>query len=426
MKNGTAFVVYYNKYNRHSFNALIGAIEACEDLGSLKIYFPSKPGELVQCLHEIADKHDKVVAALSFFTTQLWETYEIVNNLKQLFNNKIVFAAGGPHPTGDPEGTLKLGFDIVFSGEGEESVVEFLKALKNGSDWENIRGIAYLDRESNYSFNGLAKKVDIDLYPPFPVKHGIFGPIEITRGCPFGCHYCQTSHLAGRSVRHRSIEKIVHYAEIMRSNDLTDLRVITPNAFSYGSKDGVNIDITKLEQLLSSVKKALSRNGRIFFGSFPSEVRPEHVNKETLQLVLEYASNDNIIIGGQSGSERMLELCKRSHKVCDIYRAAELTVNAGLKPYIDFIFGLPGETLDDLKETINVMKDLIKIGAKIHAHTFVPLPQTPFAKAPGGKVNKEIRQLLKDLSVEGIAYGKWVEQWKVGRKISTYLRSGRL
>jgi len=141
---------------------------------------------------------------------------------------------------------------------------------------------------------------------------------------------------------------------------------------------------------------------------------------------LKYADNNNLIIGAQSGSERILELCHRGHAVEDVYRAVELTLKKGLKANVDFIFGLPGETEEDIRLTIKVMSDLVKMGARIHAHTFMPLPQTPFAKAPAGRIDKSIQKMIRELIPKGIIYGDWKKQERIAKKISRYLKTGKL
>jgi B12-binding domain/radical SAM domain protein len=211
----------------------------------------------------------------------------------------------------------------------------------------------------------------------------------------------------------------------MKNKNLRDIRFITPNAFSYGSNDGKTLNMDKLEKLLASIREIIGLKGRIFMGSFPSEVRPEHVTKETIELILRYANNDNLVIGAQSGSQRILDLCHRGHTVEDVYRAVELTLKAGLKANVDFIFGLPGENEEDIKLTIKVINDLVKMGARIHAHTFMPLPQTPFAKAPAGKVDKYI-SIIKKLASKGIIYGDWEKQEKIASKIAEYLKTDKV
>ena len=162
---------------------------------------------------------------------------------------------------------------------------------------------------------------------------------------------------------------------------------------------------------------------RIFLGSFPSEVRPEHVNKETIALILKYASNDNIIIGAQSGSQKILDSCNRGHSVKDIYDAVKITIQSGLKANVDFIFGLPNEKKKDIMDTINLMKELVKLGARIHSHSFIPLPMTAFARSPVYEIDKDLQDSINALTAKGKAFGSWEAQAKMAKKISSYLRS---
>ncbi len=301
-------------------------------------------------LSELIDNNKKTIFAFSFFTTQIFDIFDIVRKLRDIYKNKIVLIAGGPHPTGDPKGTLKMGFDYVFRGEGEESFVKFLLNFLNNEDFENIKGLSFV-KDGAFFVSSLSERVDIDKYPPFSVKYERFSPIEITRGCPFFCYYCETPYIFGGKVRHRSIENIIKYIEIMKKLNLTDIRFITPNAFSYGSVDGKKLNLEALEELLKEIKRIIGESGRIFLGTFPSEVRPEFVIDETLILVKKYAFNDSIVIGAQSGSDKVLNFINRGHGVREIYKSVELSIKYNLKPIVDFIFGLPGEEKEDIEET---------------------------------------------------------------------------
>lgn len=422
MREKIAFVVFYQKKNFFSFNALIGALETVNELNDIKLYFIRGFENLKNKLDRICENHQLVVLGISFFTTQLWKINDLLKLLRAKYKEKVLFIAGGPHPTGDPEGTLKMGFDIVVVGEGEETLIEILLNVKINRNFDAIRGIAYFNKDKILITTKKRRWIDLDKYPPLPVKNIKFGSLEITRGCPYACYFCQTPYLSGTLPRHRSIKSICNAVSIMKMYDKTDIRFITPNAFSYGSLDGKTLNIPLLEKLLIEITKIIKPIGKIYLGSFPSEVRPEHVTKETLGLILKYAANNNIVIGAQSGSQRVLNSCHRGHSTSDVYNAVKLTLEAGLIPIVDFIFNLPHETEEDIDLTIDFMYKISDMGAKIHSHTFMPLPLTMFAYEDVKEVDEKVLNAISKLSSRGLVFGEWKKQEKIAKNISNYLK----
>lgn len=417
-----SLLVFDSKANRYSFNALLGALEKEEFLNKLPIYFLKNESELFSKISELLEEFQKVIIAFSFFTTQVFEIKDLLERLNYSFKilrKRPLLVAGGAHPTGKIRSTLKMGFDLVFVREAEKSWIDFLGALVKEEPWEKIKGIAFL-KEEKLIFTGTSEEIDLNNYPPFSLKYNRIGPIEITRGCPYKCAFCQTPRIFGNKVRHRSIEVIFKYVELLLKRGIKDFRFITPNAFSYGSLDGKSLNLSSLEELLKGLKKLVKpKGGRIFFGTFPSEVRPEHVNEETIRLIKKYTDNDNLIIGAQSGSDRILKICQREHTVEDVYRAVKLSVKAGLKPKVDFIFGLPEETKEDVELTIKTIEDLTRIGAIIHAHTFIPLPQTPFSSQKPKELDTQLLKTINKLLGKGLLYGHWKRQRVLVEKILT-------
>ncbi len=421
MNSQTALIFYYTKENRNSYNALAGAIEKHPDVKNIDVCFFTGEKELFQEIPTVLKNHQKTIIGLSFSTPQFWQIKGLVERLKKSGNSKAMFLAGGPHPTGDPHGTLKIGFDLVINGEGEETLVELLRKINNHEDYLKMKGISYLDENGYYVFTGMREPINISHYFPVSDFFSKHGPIEITRGCPFGCRYCQVSHLFGRKPRHRSIENILECVKLFKKYKSPYLRFITPDAFAYGSEDGRNIHYEKLDTLLSGIRSLVGRHGEVFFGSFPSEVRPEHVNPDTVKLVKKYADNDNLVIGAQSGSQRLLDVVHRGHDVESIYKAVDATLLAGLKVNVDFIFGLPGETDEDMSSTLKVIKDLHQSGAKIHAHTFIPLPQTPLKDENTVRTSSALRKEINRLCANGMIYGLWRKQEKMASMIAMKL-----
>ncbi|RLF25874.1 MAG: TIGR04013 family B12-binding domain/radical SAM domain-containing protein [Thermoprotei archaeon] len=411
----------YDPTVRNSIAYLLGSIEVNERLRELDITLSRDPkGDIV---HE-----DDVINIVAYSLTTInllrWlDEIKALVKLKKRWRN-IVLIAGGPHPSGDPQGVLfRMGFDYVFIGEAERSLSEFLICLAEGKDPYNIEGIAYVE-DGKVVINPPAKVENLDSYPPCSDRFHLYPPIEITRGCPWGCKYCQTPRIFGFTVRHRSIDYIVKYAIHYERCGMTHIRFISPNGFSYGSKDGRTPAPHKIRELLLRVKRN-TRNLRVYLGTFPSEVRPDFVTRETLEAVHGLIANRRIAIGAQSGSERVLSEIGRGHTVEDIFRAVELVRDYGYIPYVDFLFGLPCETPQDEEMTAQVMLRLARMGAIIRGHTFMPLPGTPYANARPGRISPTIRRALMELKRMGRLEGEWEAQERLAQEISLLLSSTR-
>ena len=136
----------------------------------------------------------------SFASTQAEQVFREVRSA----GTNSIFIAGGPHATGRPEETLEY-FDYVVVGEGEETLPELIRAIDEGSDPSAVNGIAF-KKDGRVVFTGGRENIDLDQYAPF--KPPLLGPIEISRGCPWNCAYCQTPRIFGHCMRHRSVEAI--------------------------------------------------------------------------------------------------------------------------------------------------------------------------------------------------------------------------
>lgn len=349
------------------------------------------------------DKPVNGIMIYSFTTRQAAKVFMEVKNA----GTDSIFIAGGPHPSGAPEETLEY-FDYVVIGEGEETLPELVKAVQEGKAPGNVPGIAYRDSEmGRVVITPKRPYADLDSYPCFnPEK--LRAPIEISRGCPWGCKYCQTPRLFGREVRHRSIDSIVKNAV-----HYNDLRFIASNAFGYGS-DGIHPRFDKVEKLLSALYKLPDK--KIFFGTFPSEVRPEFVTDESAELVRKYCANNTLSLGAQSGSDRILKEIRRGHTVADSISAVECCLEHEIIPAVDFIFGLPTETEEDQERSLDLVRWICKKGGTVRAHYLTPLPGTPYESAVPAEVSDRVRRELGKLALGGKLTGYWEKHSKSEKK----------
>lgn len=419
-----AIVFLYTRHNRYSVNALVGTIESDPELADLPLYFPRTGDALVETVSGLIGSGMDLMCCVSFCTPAYWDVKAVLTRVRGLGTDRVFVVAGGPHPTAAPESVLCAGVDVVVAGEAELVLPELIRRWVQGGGLIDVPALRYMAVSDGLVSTPRPRIVDLDSYPPFGAKHKKFGPIEITRGCPFACGFCQTSYLHGRKVRHRSVGSILEHVETLLRHGLRDIRFISPNAFGYGSATGMEVDLDRLECLLRSVRELVGRRGRVYLGTFPSEVRPEHVTVETLELVRRYTDNTNLVIGGQSGSQRILDRCHRGHSVDDILRAAELTRRAGLIPNMDLIFGLPGETPADMHATLKLAEELVRLGARIHAHAFIPLPGTRFATEPPAPLPRSVLGEIGRFAARGHLYGQWQRQLELARRIVRELHPG--
>lgn len=395
------------KNTKYSFIPLLASLEQTELLDEIDVIF-------LRNMHDLRHydgQYRELVVAFSFMTFDLDCIVEDLAALRNLpLRTPVRIVAGGPHVSGDAASGERLGFDSLFLGDGEETIRQFCRDLLTGT----VKPV----------YDGTVHPVDLRDYPPFPtLKRQLIIPIEISRGCPHGCRYCAVSYLYGRKTRHRSIEQILHYSRWAVERGKTLTRFITPNAFAFQSENGVTPNLDGLEALLSGLRNAGMKE--IYFGTFPSDVRPESVTRDVLQLVRRYCANENLVIGVQSGSSRMLDAMGRGHTLDQAEEAICFTREFQLEPWVDFIFGLPGETAEDRAASMAWMEKInARYGAVIHAHTFMPLVGTPWVDLDPHPIDDELRQLLGRFSQQNQMFGYWTRQRKLAEQIRSWRERG--
>ncbi|MBD3405823.1 MAG: TIGR04013 family B12-binding domain/radical SAM domain-containing protein [Candidatus Lokiarchaeota archaeon] len=411
-----ALIFQTHSVSRYSLAALLGAIESDSRLSDLIIEAPFRPS---MNLIERYARRGEVLVAHSVMSTQTKRVYNNVKKIRDQFS-EVKIVGGGPHASIRPGELIDAGFDYVVIGEGERKFTELLHYLMHDKDPSELGGIITTKQEE-YPKPKEFEIVNLDDYAPFALERNILGPIEVTRGCPFSCRFCSTPFLTGSIVRHRSVDCIVKWLKrAVQQSGFDRAWFLSPNALSYGGR-GRKAELTKLENLL---QQATSIQGldEIYFGSFPSEVRPEFVNRQALTMLRQHVANQTLQIGIQSGSDRILQEVNRHHSVEEGISAAIIALDCGFKPNIDMIFGFPSETPKDQKLTIDLCYELIEMGASVHAHIFMPLPGSFYENETLGILTDDTRRHLGTLARKGMVTGSWGNQEKIAMDLAARSR----
>jgi B12-binding domain/radical SAM domain protein len=415
-------LIGYDKPNRYTWSILMGFLESDTDL--MKLYdFKFLPFQLYQIEAHIRDlgqlnlqNYEFVVLAFSLLSIQR-ENFQInirrSLDIMKKYHAKIYTILGGPEISARYREYLTNFADFLVVGEGERAFQHILKGLHSStnsySEISSMNGLIVPKKGEKKTVPALF--ADFGQYPSYSEKFRIFSPIEISRGCPFRCKFCQTGS-SHKGMRHVPLDRLVQFITRVAEIKFDKIWFLTPNAFAYGSKNGITPNPSVLESLLQQIKQ-IPKIKEIYLGTFPSEVRPESVSREVLEAVTPYISNRKILIGAQTASNRLLKHIARGHSIEDVQNAITLLNEFNFSTELDFIFGLPGETEDDIALNIAFFQDVLdnKIpNVKIHTHTFMPLPGTSFESEPIGKVSSDLEEIIGKLAKSGKAYGEYQAQ----------------
>jgi B12-binding domain/radical SAM domain protein len=387
-------------------NVVTAALDVDARTAGTEVRFVQRPEEVAQQVIEACAAGALPIVGWSFFSSDFPCTaLELAWVKEQTAGLDALHVAGGVHASAEPEETLRAGFDVAVLSDGEQPTVDIVDAAARGADPREVPGTAHLSGD-RVVVQEPATRHPLDDFPAFNGRYGRWNPIEITRGCVHGCSFCQAAYLFQARFRHRSVDNVHAHVEAMASEGMRYVRFVTPSSLSYGA-NGTEVDLGAVESLLVAVRGAAGSSGKIYFGSFPSEVRPEHVSREALALLRRFVDNENLVIGGQSGSQRVLDTVRRHHGVDDIVHAAELATAAGFRPDVDLILGLPGETRLDRERTLSLAARLVRLGARIHSHAFMPLPGTPLGDRDPEPIEPEVERAMTLMESKGAMYGQW-------------------
>ncbi|MEJ5376582.1 MAG: TIGR04013 family B12-binding domain/radical SAM domain-containing protein [bacterium] len=393
--------------NRYTLPLLMNLVEQWDQKGILELDVARSPQELIRHL----GSSEGTFVGYSFMTPHLEDVMEELKTIGPYLGARDIVVAGGPHASADPEGTLELGFHAVVAGEAEDLMSELLGAWINAKDSRELHGIWKPTRTCS-----LEKAL------PVSRRASFMAPLEITRGCPHGCTYCFTPRFHSRTLRHRSLESVRDYLLASVEMGRHTARFIAPDAFSYRAP-GLGDEISSLRSLLGLCQKMGIKH--VHLGDFPSEVRPDRVKPELLELLLLYCKNRKLVIGAQSGSNRVLRLVKRGHTVEQVFEAVRQVVGFGLMAHVDMLFGLPGETSQDRIASLRLMERLISMGrVRIHAHMYLPLPGTPLFGLEPPEVEPWFMEELSRMQAHGALDGDWETQALLQKKILGWLEKG--
>jgi len=355
---------------------------------------------------EILNKKSYDVIGIQIFTFNVIRVKDYIGLIKEL-SPKTKIVLGGPHPSCAFANIFQLfpQIDWAFRGEAERGFAKLLDLLAEnkisneslvevpGLIWK-INGRTVANQQcfvDNLDELGLPSWdiLNINSYPLAP--HGGFfknfpiAPIIITRGCPFSCTYCAGNLVSGKKIRFRGIESVISEIKLLYDK--------------YGVRE-IHIEddnFTFNPQFVRNFCGKLKENNLNITWTCPNGVRLDTLTEELL-MTMKNAGLYSISVGVESGSERILENMKKSLTKDKIREKVALIKKCGLEVSGFFIIGYPGETIDDIMQTINFS---LELGLKRAGFSL-------FKPFPGTEITRKLTESgeLKEMSDED--WGRFV------------------
>lgn len=257
---------------------------------------------------------------------------------------QLIVVVGGPHPTLMPDEVASHGcIDHIVLGEGEISLNDLLKDIDRGIRPERIITGVMPDLDSlPFIDRGLfgAEEVVIDGFLPRPFVTLIAG-----RGCLYNCSFCQPAErtMFGKKVRRRSVTNVIGEMKALRDK-------YRFNSFMLHD-DCLTEDEAWVREFCGSYEREKFRK------PFVCQSRADIVCKnENMARSLKRAGCAMMMIGFESGSQRVLNFLRKGTTVEQNYAAAAICGRLGIRVWANFMLGIPTETNEDALATLRMIR----------------------------------------------------------------------
>lgn len=323
-----------------------------------------------------------VIAISGMFSVEWPITKPIIETIRDAFPDALI-VIGGEHVTAAPRFSLDncQAIDVGVLGEGEETMLELLDVYSRGGPLGDVSGIVYRSNGEIRHTAPRARIRDIDeIAPPawelWPVEnyidreltHGVnLGrsmPILASRGCPYQCTFCSSPQMWKPLWRARDPELLVaEMKQYMQRYDVTNFDFYDLTA------------IVKKDWIVKFCRLLEEENLDITW-QLPSGTRSEAIDEEVGELLYRSGCR-SMNYAPETGSQEELKRIKKKVKVDRMLVSMKAVHKQGVQIKVNFIFGLPGQTWRDVRQTFKFFAKLAWIGVDdIACFPYSPYPGT--------------------------------------------------
>ena len=325
------------------------------------------------------------IVGISTDTTRHRQALRLAKKAKA---NGCTVVMGGPHPGYVDDEILSTNqVDFIVRGEGEVTFSELVAALdKKNGQFDSVQGISFFSNGKLVRTPPRPFIEDLDNLP-LPARHLVpmddyrrtklggrdITPLVTSRGCPYQCAFCASSHFWGTKVRMRSVASVLNEIEEIHHRHHFDAVAFLDDTFNLFPKRVIEICHGIVEKKLDLWWWCLSRIDLL--------LRNEEMIKEMVR-----AGAKSVFIGVESSNTETLEALKKGINVESTVQAVEMLKRNGLEIHASYILGELHETVESIHETIHFAKKLDTNVAQFSILT--PYPGTAIYEQVKGRIFK--------------------------------------
>lgn len=314
---------------------------------------------------ELLNEFKPSIVGFSCTSASILSCLKMAEDAKKISNAITVF--GGMHPTILPEETARYNdVDYIVAGDGERSFSDMVKSLAEGKEPFNIPGVGGY-RDNTFHFTPPAPiERNLDALP-FPDRDALthmerhrnyLQAMVASRGCPYKCTFCSGRNITGGIVRYRGMDNVIEEIKYLKEHYGVTHITFYDDAFIINKK-----------KIMELCQKLIHEKMEITWSGF---TRADSANKELLAL-MKTAGCIYLGIGVESGSDRTLSKIKKGYTREQAIRGVKLIKESGIDVSINIIIGFPFERVEDVKDSITLIKEL---EVPTNINTFTPYPKS--------------------------------------------------
>ena len=295
------------------------------------------------------------VVGIYFSTYYLYDGILTVQNIKSVAS-EIITVVGGPHPDLYPKETIEIpGVDYVMVGESEKSFNQLIKYLKE-KNFSALDTLPNLLTKNNPTKVVRREKIENLDELPFPAreflnhkkyssilaKNNPITTVISSRGCPYRCYFCSNIE-SGQRVRYRSAKNVVD-----------ELQEIGERFGIYDILFFDELFTSNRQRVLDICEEIIRRGLKI---RWHCRSRADVLDEELVKK-MKKAGCRLIQFGIETGNQRLQKVINKNLNLEKVRQTIKMVYDNGIYTYADFMFGLPTETEEETKNTLEYAKSL--------------------------------------------------------------------